>query len=893
MYSHLITTYLVLAAVAAGQSVPNSAFNLHPLIGTGSRGDGAAASEALLESPSGLAEDKSGNIYISEAGAGVIRKVRSEGVIERFAGTGTPADGPAGGSATETDLLAPSVLLADPDGGLLFADDSTCRIRKVRTDGVLVDIAGTGSCNGMGGGVPGGGGGTSRDHLALETDITSIGGMAWDSSGRLVFTETTRHVIRRLDTDGYIRTIAGSSGYAGYSGDDGDASSAVLSYPAGLALDVGGNLLFGDGHNCRVRKISTDGVITTLAGATQCATAGALYTGSAQTRLEYVGTLAYDAAANVLYIGLPRVYRVVKFDMNASRVTPFLGNGQAGATRTSQPLSLTLNEPTAILASSRAGVLVASARSFQVYSVQNGAVKSFAGYWPQLDTYPAASSTRLLRPSGVFRTSDGSLLVGDSGAGRLLRWDSPDQIAAVAGMRYPAGMTKNDSGAALEVTLARPNRVVRRQDGEVFFTEDTRIRAIDTNGVLRNIRTSLSGPAGLAFDSEDRLVFAESGEHRIVRLDLSANTSTVIAGTGTAGMSGDSGDATSAQLNSPGDVAFDSQGNLLVADRGNRRIRKIATDGTITTVIGSGLPFSYNDISGQDALKTGFDPVAGLACDEKGNIYVSEYRRVSMVTPDGRVHIVTGMRSEDDNGNRSYIDGPIAGAGALAVNPQGELYISVKDQGQVLVASPVNPGGQIPVISAGGVVNAASFTPGISPGSFASVFGTNLAGGDPSSARVILGGRLITPFFSSEGQVNFLVPEDVAEQTIDVRVSTAQGLSEPVAVTVLGLSPGIFFNTATGAGAVLLGPNSAYIEIYATGLGFLRTGPSGLLETVYPVEAVLGGQPAQVVFAGRAPGFAGLYQVNALVPAGMAGGVRTLSIQTKGQTSNEVTVQIP
>jgi sugar lactone lactonase YvrE len=211
---------------------------------------------------------------------------------------------------------------------------------------------------------------------------------------------------------------------------------------------------------------------------------------------------------------------------------------------------------------------------------------------------------------------------------------------------------------------------------------------INAQGVIRTVRNSLDNPAGLVFDAQDRLVYSEAGRNRIVRLDLSANSTTVIAGTGDAGFSGDGGLATAAKLNWPGDLAFDSQGNLLIADRGNRRVRRITSDGKIQTIIGSGLPFSYGDISGQQALDTGFGSLDGLAVDANDNVYLSESLRVDMISPDGAIRVVTGFVSEDDSGNLSYIDGPLNGADGLAVDGQGRIYISARQDGRVLVATP-------------------------------------------------------------------------------------------------------------------------------------------------------------------------------------------------------------
>jgi hypothetical protein len=113
---------LILVATLAHSQGAIEPYTLRPLVGSGSKGDGGPAVDALLDGPSGLAEDTAGNIYISEANAAVIRKVRPDGVIERFAGTGSVAASDEGHAALATDLQQPGVLLADADGGLIFAD---------------------------------------------------------------------------------------------------------------------------------------------------------------------------------------------------------------------------------------------------------------------------------------------------------------------------------------------------------------------------------------------------------------------------------------------------------------------------------------------------------------------------------------------------------------------------------------------------------------------------------------------------------------------------------------------------------------------------------------------------------------------------------------------------
>ena len=305
------------------------------------------------------------------------------------------------------------------------------------------------------------------------------------------------------------------------------------------------------------------------------------------------------------------------------------------------------------------------------------------------DVRHEGSARDALRPNGLFLTPALSLLATDTGAGFLLRHDPNGMVAVLAGIPYPASYWKGDFGPAVTATLDRPRRVIQSLAGVIYMTDGARIRRIGLDGKINTLVSGLSGASGLALLSEDWLLFSEADANRVSRFHIITKKATVIAGTGAAGYTGDGGNALEATLNSPGDIAYDSRGNVLIVDRGNRRIRRLlAKDGTIETIAGSGLPLSYADISGQDAMKTGLGSLAGLAVDESDNIYLSESVRVDVISKDGKIRILTGFVGEDDEGNRSYLDGPINGASGLAVGSAGRVYIAVQQDGRVLRATP-------------------------------------------------------------------------------------------------------------------------------------------------------------------------------------------------------------
>lgn len=207
-------------------------------------------------------------------------------------------------------------------------------------------------------------------------------------------------------------------------------------------------------------------------------------------------------------------------------------------------------------------------------------------------------------------------------------------------------------------------------------------------------------------------------------------------------------------------------------------------------------------------------------------------------------------------------------------------------------------------------VNAASFQAGLVPGSLATVFGVNLTpgltlfatGGIPNNlqtTQVKINGNSVPLIFANETQINFLVPEDVIGTTAQLQIVTGAGTSNPAAVKVLQTQPGIFFDAPSGLGAVLIantGLNTAarpakvgdILEVYATGLGPLD--PQGNVRTTPNVT--LAGQKCDLLFAGLAPGFSGLYQINVRVPSGIGTGDLVLTLAQGTTVSNQVKVRV-
>lgn len=226
------------------------------IAGTGEEGfsgDGGLAVSAQLRLPRGVAVDKNGNVYIADAGNHKIRKVSTAGIITTVAGTGKDTE--YNGLITPDDLYAPYDVEVDNNGNVYILDSYYSRVRLLTPDGVVRTIVATSYEHGFSG--DGG--------LAIDAKLNVPYGIAVDQAGNIYIADTHNSRIRKVSVDGIITTIAGT-GEEGYSGDGGPAISAKLNRPHGITVDKNNNIYFADYYNDRVRKITPDGIITTVAG---------------------------------------------------------------------------------------------------------------------------------------------------------------------------------------------------------------------------------------------------------------------------------------------------------------------------------------------------------------------------------------------------------------------------------------------------------------------------------------------------------------------------------------------------------------------------------------------------------------------------------------------------
>lgn len=351
--------------------------------------------------------------------AAAVPAARCEPVVVTLAGSGPTGwgNGAYGGdglTGSEAFLDGPASVALDASGRLMFADYWNNRIRAVDPAGKVSTIAGSGWV------------GYESDGAALGTSLWGPWGVARRGTG-FVFSDTFNSIIRAVDGTGALTRIAGTTGDSGFGGDYGSARSALLDWPLGVATDNAGNVYVADSWNHRIRRIGTDGVITTVAGDGWSDAFGrGRYAGDGgQARfasLNWPTELAV-AADGSIYVADTYNQRIRRIDGATGVITTLAGNGEVGNDGDGgDALAARLNHPAGI-AVSGSTIYIADSLNHRIRKVSNGVIEAVAGSGTRglsQDPSPAASA-RFQEPRGLAVLANGDLLVADTGNNRLRR----------------------------------------------------------------------------------------------------------------------------------------------------------------------------------------------------------------------------------------------------------------------------------------------------------------------------------------------------------------------------------------------------------------------------------------------------------------------------------------
>jgi trimeric autotransporter adhesin len=524
-----------------------TAGHIYSVAGNGTQGyagDGGPATKAELDNPNGVAVDGAGNLVIADTGDNRIRvdaaaagtfygQAMKAGHIYTVAGDGAFGFAGDGGPATGAALDSPQSVAVDGNGNLVIADTANDRIRLVAaTSGTFYDQAMTaGDIYTVAGNATqlySGDGGQ-----ATGAEFNGPFGVALDGAGDVLIADTGNNRIRMTPvttgtfygqamTAGHIYTVAGD-GTQGFAGDGGPATAAELFDPSGVAVDAQGNLVIADLGNNRIRVVAA--ATGTFYG--QAMTAGDIYTVAGSTSLRGFGGDGGPATG----AELDTPYGVT-VDGSGNLLIADTGNDRirvvAAATGTFYGQAMT---------------------SGDIYTVAGGGTGGFGNGI-------AATSAELEQPMSVATDSAGDLFIADSDSRRIR------MVPAATGTFFKQAMTA----------------------GDIYSVAGGGIQFPGNGGPAT--KAVLQGPYGVTVDGAGNLVIADAADNQIRVVprqagayygrEMRAAFIYAVAGEGAEGFSGNGGPAAKAMLDDPYSVAVGSTGDLVIADTGNNRIRKVS-----------------------------------------------------------------------------------------------------------------------------------------------------------------------------------------------------------------------------------------------------------------------------------------------------------------------------
>jgi sugar lactone lactonase YvrE len=483
--------------------------------------------------------------------------------------------------------------------------------------------------------------------------------------------DQNNNMIRKITSSGIVSTLAGS-GSPGAT--DGPGGTASFNKPAGVAVDGAGNVYVADYGNNLIREISPTGVVSTLAG-----------TGSKGSANGPSATASFNSPTGVAVDGSGNVY-VADYGNNLIReispsgvVSTLAGNGSfvfsngiGTAASFSGPFGIAIDG---------AGNLYVAEQGNQIIRkiTPNAVVSIFAGSGKVGATNGIDSNASFWYPSGVAVDAFGYVYVADRSNELIRQVDTMGITTTLAGDKYPGYV--NAFG-----TLNGPTSVATDAQGNVYFSDcnDNLILEFDTLGDLSNLAgngipgsnngvdpaASFWLPYGITSDATGNVYVADRNNNMIREISR-AGVVTTLAGNPLAGST--NGTGTGASFNSPSGVAIDGSGNIFVADSKNNLIRKINPAGGVSTLAGSGSSGSTNGMG----TAASFNNPTGVAVDMAGNVYVADHGNnlIRKISPVGMVSTLAGSGSQGSSnatGVAASFNQPIG----IAVDPGGTVYVA-------------------------------------------------------------------------------------------------------------------------------------------------------------------------------------------------------------------------
>jgi len=652
-----------------------------------------SATKTEISLVDGIAVDKRGNVYIAMRDNNIVSRIDLKGNMTTYVGNGSSGFSGDGGKAIEARLNVPAGLAFDKSGNLYIADRNNHRIRKVNTRGIISTVAGTETAGFSGDGAP-----------AIKAQLNHPSGIAFDKKGNLFFSDRSNERIRVIDSKGNISTYAGN-GKEGFKGDSGPALQATLDKPFGIAFDRKGNLYIADRGNNRVRRVSPQGIITTVAG-----DGGFFFMGD--NGPAYRASVAGPTGVvvddqGVLYIADRNNNRIRAVDAQGM-ITTVSGTGKQDYNGDSEVAHETnLYLPFGVALDPEGKLLVIDRSHYRIRSInlKRGSVETIAGNGNKMfagDGGPATGAT-LSFPHGIAVDNNDNVIVSDKGNYRIRKISSDGIIHTVVGNGIRGNI--GDGLPAMQASVYGATTLKLNNKGEIFIISPSGfvslIRKIDGKGIMRKFldtvtprylesiaKSKYKGKvqtgelatittfSDFAFDQKGNMFISDRLNHQIRKIDFKGNITT-IAGTGESGYYGDGGPASEAAFRDPSALATDKEGNLYIADGANNLIRKIDTKGIISTIAGNGKHDNSGD--GGSALEASIRNMDYLKVSPKGELHIVGMNSniIRKVTRDGKIVKVAGRGYQGYSGDgglatKAMLKSPLA----IAFDSKNNMYIT-------------------------------------------------------------------------------------------------------------------------------------------------------------------------------------------------------------------------
>jgi len=648
-----------------------------PLSGQGSI-DGAGLAAEFF-SPTGVAVDSSGNTYVADTGNSTIRKITVAGVVTTLAGT-AGITGSADGTGAAAQFNSPSGVAVDASGNVYVADSGNSTIRMITSAGVVTTLAGSAAATG------------STDGTGAAALFNGPANVAVDSTHNVYVADTNNDTIRKITSAGVVTTLAGTAGVTGSL--DGTGTAALFSGPTDLALDVAGNLYVADTNNNTVRKITALGVVSTLAGT--AGTVGSADGTGAAAQFNDPSGVVVDATGNVYVTDTGN--GTVREITAAGVVSTLAGTAGTTGSADGTGAAAVFNGPTGIALDSSDNAYVADTGNNTIREISvAGVVTTLAGTAPNSgDVDGTGASAQFNAPAGVATDSSGNTYVADTGNSTIREINPAGVVTTLAGM---AGTTGSIDDTGLAAQFSAPSAVAVDSANNIYVadTGNNTIRKISAGGVVTTLAgtagitgsadgtgaaASFSSPTGVAADSAGNVYVADSANNTVRKITPAGVVTTLAGTSGTSGSVDGTGAA--ARFNGPADITVDATGNVYVTDMNNDTVRKITSAGVVSTLAGTAGTLGSADGTG---IAAQFSAPAGITTDVSGNIFVADMNNdtIRKITAAGVVSTVVGVA-----GNAGYklgaLPGLIGAPNGLAMLPNGSLVFSA-DTGAILTVT--------------------------------------------------------------------------------------------------------------------------------------------------------------------------------------------------------------